>query len=1177
MRKIHTNTIKGLAFSASALALVSGGQAFAQDSECPEGQEEVDGECVIQSEGPDGVTNNDPAAQDVVDVTSTGATGQRDSGAIVVTGSRIKRDTYSSISPLQVLTTESSNEAGLFDPSQILQRSESASGQQIDATFQGFVLDNGPGSQTLNLRGLGANRTLLLLNGRRIAPAGVEGAPVNPSINLLPGSLIDRYDLLLDGASSVYGSDAVAGVGNVILRKDFDGLELYARGELNEQGGGDDYTISAAYGLNFDRGFIGIGAEYDYRDTVRLNDRDFFRGCDKNYEIDQNGNIYTLGVRDNALVLEDSGGAVSISENECKIGGISGRIFNPYNFSGSIYYQADGNGNFPGYPNFPYADSTDAFGNPIDNNGDGIRDVDFQDVNTNGQNRDQVFLSEQKLYNIMAYGEYTFPGAANITPFFEANYSRAEIFADNTGTPQIFPSVPDLNQFNPCNFATNPDGVDCRLIDNAINNFPIYSPTGGYDGASFSGINLPVVPIVSIAGDRNNTDVTQEQYRGVFGVRGDLPFIAPSWTFEISGVYSRSEGTSVRRGIREDKLAFALGIDPTGDFDGDGLVDNDTDTNGDGVADGPGDGIADDYDQNVDVFGAFGDPLFIGACNAAGLANPDLAMPDLTQGCVPVNLFAASVLGAGGIGAFSSQAEADYLFGLRTFDTTYEQVIGNAFITGDLFELPAGPVGAVLGVEFRKDRIDSSPNDVASNGLFFGFFRDRGAVGSKVTKEAFAEIDIPLQANKPWVRELSLNVSGRLTDDEIYGTNGTYSVKAGWRPIDPLLLKFSYGTSFRAPNLRENFLLGQSGFLTLFDPCAVPTNAYEPLNGGYQADQDDRDQNILDACIREGRDPTTVGTNGATTFQNNSIEIETAGSLDIDPETSRSLTAGFAFEETFGEGFDVSLGASYFDIKVKDSIIELSSQYIINDCFLRDDGQRSTFCDLLSYDATAGGRGLISDVRPTFTNQDEESVRGIDFNAFLGKEVTAFGTLVDLGLTLRANHLIERSSLFISEQGDRVFDDDTGEFGFPEWTGTAQFTADIDKFRLTWATRYVGRVEQDEAGIDAFSDAFGNGPDGNPTGFFSDTCLGGGSSNGVVAGDGLYCRDVGFAEEQFLHTVSLRFRDDRMTIIAGVDNVFNTAPPLVDGNEVLSIANTAIGNGYDYDGREFFASVRFDF
>jgi iron complex outermembrane receptor protein len=1142
MKKFQQNTLKGLACSVSAMALVLSASAAAQDP-------------VAEEETPEA-----PA-----DITEDEADAQPESGSIVVTGSRIKRDTYSSISPIQVLTTEASQEAGLFDPSQILQRSESASGQQIDATFQGFVLDNGPGSQTLNLRGLGADRTLLLVNGRRLAPAGVEGAPTNPSINLLPGSLIDRYDLLLDGASSVYGSDAVAGVGNIILRKDFDGLELFARGEINPMGSGEDYTVSAAYGINSDRGFIGFGAEYDYRDAIRLRDRDFFSGCDTHREIDQNGNILTTGLADNAFVQQASGGTVSVSNNDCKIAGISGRIFQPFARFGSVYFPANGNiANFPLDPRtgrpFLFGDSSNAFGQQLDTNGDGIRDVDFQNVNTNGSDLSQVFLSEQRLFNVMAYGEYTFPGEANITPFFEANYSRAEIRADNNGAPQIFPSVPDLNIFNPCNFISNPNGVDCRAVDNELN---------GISGTRFAlstGFPLPTTPIASIQGDRDNTDVVQEQYRAVIGVKGDLPFISPSWSFEVSGVYSRSEGSSVRRGIREDKLALSLGLDPTADYNGDGIVDND------------GDGIADDYDQNEDFFGFFGDPQVIGECNVAALANPGLAAADLAAGCVPVNLFNSSVLGSP-IGTFGSQAETDYLFGVRSFDTTYEQIVGNAFITGDLFTLPAGPVGAVFGVEFRSDKINSQPDAVASNGLLFGFFADQGAQGSKDIKEAFGEIDIPLQAGKPWVQELNLKLAGRVTDEEFYGTNYTYSIAAGWRPIDPLQFKFTYGTSFRAPNLRENFLAGQTGFNTLFDPCAVPANAFDSLGGGYNAAEDDRDPIVLANCIREGRDPTTVGIDnqGLNTFQTGSVEITSGGSLDINPERSRSLTAGFAFEETFGAGYDVSIGMSYFDIKLKDSIVEPSAQFIVNDCFNRDDGQRSQFCDRLQYDTSATSRKLVSDVFAGFLNLNEENVRGIDVNVTLGKEVKLFGTMVDFGVNLRANHLIERSSLFINDDGSPTFDDDAGEFGLPKWTGRTTFTADIDDFRFTYQIRYTGPVEQDATGIDPLSDAFGNGPDGVATGFTGDTCLGGGSANGVVAGTGVFCRDVGFASEQFLHTISARYRFDGFTLIAGVDNVFNTAPPLVDGNEVLAIANTAIGNGYDYDGREFFFSVRKEF
>ena len=388
-----------------------------------------------------------------------------------------------------------------------------------------------------NLRGLGADRTLLLVNGRRLAPAGVEGAPTNPSINLLPGSLIERYELLLDGASSIYGSDAVAGVGNIILKKDFDGLELFARGDVNPQGSGEDYTISGSYGINSDRGFIGVGAEYDYRDSIRLRDRNFFQGCDTHYEVTQDGEIRRNGIADNAIVMARTPG-VRTSESPCKVQSLVGRIFIPSTFFGSVYYQgANGNTGIPGF-----SESTDAFGDDVDRNGDGIRDVDFQEFNGNGLNPDQTFLSQQKLYNVAAFGEYTFSGDANITPFFEASYSREEIFSDNTGLAQIFPYVPASNPFNPCNINA-PGGVDCPAADNA------------FLGGAFNpnvGISLPAQPIFAINGDRNNTDVVQEQYRGVLGVRGDLPFIAPSWSFEAAFVYSRAEGSSVRRGIRED-------------------------------------------------------------------------------------------------------------------------------------------------------------------------------------------------------------------------------------------------------------------------------------------------------------------------------------------------------------------------------------------------------------------------------------------------------------------------------------------------------------------------------------------------------------------------------------------------------------------------------------------------
>ena len=1149
-RSLRGTFLGGAAFGALSLAA---GVAHAQQQDTPVPVTSITQEDLEEQ--------NATSVEELANqVTPAQASGER----VVVTGSRIARDQFSSSSPIQVITSESAVLEGLVDTAELLQGSTTAAGSvQFNNQFGGFVIEGGPGINSVSLRGLGAQRSLVLINGRRPGPAGSRGEVGSFDLNVIPDSIINRIEILKDGASSVYGSDAVAGVVNIILRKDFDGLELQVNGDINPMGAGEDYTVSAAWGFTTDRAVFGIGAEYQRRDEVKLRDRDFLSGCDTHYEVDQNGNIRTVGLADNAIVQNRTPG-VSVAESECKVTGISGRIFQPFTRFGSVYFPANGNiANFPNDPRtgrpFNFGESTNAFGVDLDVNGDGIRDVDFQNVNTNASEAelDRTFISGQELYNVFAYGEYTFPGEANITPFFEAQYTRAEISNTGAGNPQIFPSVPDLNEFNPCNFLTNPDGVDCRAVDNE---------SLGITGTSLAlstGFPLPTTPIAAIRGDRNGFEVVQEQYRGVLGVRGDLPFIGSSWTFELAGSYSRSEGRSSRLGIREDRLALALGLDPTADYDGDGIVDNN------------GDGIADDYDQNQDFFGFFGDPQVIGTCNAAGLANPGLAAPDLNaSSCVPVNLFAPSVL-TGPVGDLATQAERDYIFGARTFDTTYEQTLLSGYVTGDLFELPAGPVGAVIGAEWRNDKIDSSPDIVASNGLFFGFFSDQGANGSKYIRELFGEVDIPLIAGETLVEELTINVSGRITDDEFYGTNGTYSLKGGWRPVSPLLLKFSYGTSFRAPNLRENFLNGQSGFLTLFDPCAVPDAAF--VGGAYNAATDDRDQFVLDNCVREGRDPTTAGIDpqGLNTQQTSSVEITSGGTLTLDPETSRSITTGFAFEESFPSGFDFAFNFNYYDIKLKDSIIEPSAQFIINDCYTRQDASRSPFCDRITTDGSATGRALVSDIFQGFLNLDQESVRGIDINTTFGYPVTIGSEVFDVQLNLVANKLIERSSLFTNDNGQVSEDDLAGEFGFPDWTGRITLNVDWKDFRFTWQTRYIDAVEQDPDGIDLLSDAFGNGPDGQPTGFIGDTCLGGGSAN--VPGDGIYCRDIGYADEYFESSASVRWDNGDIRLIVGIANIFDETPPLVDSNEVFAISNVPIGNGYDLDGREFFGQLLYRF
>ena len=268
---------------------------------------------------------------------------------VVVTGSRIKRTTFDSIAPLQIITGDISREVGLIDPADILQDSTMATGQQIDSTFQGFVLDNGPGASTLSLRGLGSGRTLLLMNGRRIGPAGVEGAPTSPDLNLLPGSLIERYDVLLDGASSVYGSDAVGGVTNVILRSDFDGFEaeIYAKESVHQPGMIDDTTFNITYGFNSDRWFVGMGYETSINPEVKLRDRPWTSDCEVDYEITSDGQIRTI----NQEVVVDYG----FLPMDCKFTGYGGQVITPFLQSGGFgptYLTYNEGYNLAGFPNW---------------------------------------------------------------------------------------------------------------------------------------------------------------------------------------------------------------------------------------------------------------------------------------------------------------------------------------------------------------------------------------------------------------------------------------------------------------------------------------------------------------------------------------------------------------------------------------------------------------------------------------------------------------------------------------------------------------------------------------------------------------------------------------------------------------------------------------------------------
>ena len=205
---------------------------------------------------------------------------------VQVTGSLLKREDFTSTKPMQVIDAETQFQAGQLTVADMLQGTTVAAGTtQLNNQFTGFVVQGGTGVQTLNLRGIGDNRTLVLLNGRRPGASGTRGQTNSVDLSNIPTLAVQRFEIVLDGSSSIYGSDAVAGVANIITRRSVDGTELNALAEVPLDSGGEYYQAGLITGLNWDTGAFTVSAEWSLQESLTIADRDYL-SCTTDYVFD---------------------------------------------------------------------------------------------------------------------------------------------------------------------------------------------------------------------------------------------------------------------------------------------------------------------------------------------------------------------------------------------------------------------------------------------------------------------------------------------------------------------------------------------------------------------------------------------------------------------------------------------------------------------------------------------------------------------------------------------------------------------------------------------------------------------------------------------------------------------------------------------------------------------------
>lgn len=473
------------------------------------------------------------SAADCVDANENGVcdSDETTDRVIVVTGSRISRPTLESSVPVTTVTTDdilSQGDVSLGDALNDLPSLRSTFSQSNSTRFIGTA-----GLNILDLRGLGTSRTLTLVNGRRHITVSPGDYVVD--VNTIPSELIDRIDIVTGGNSAIYGSDAVAGVVNFIMKRDFEGLRLTGQGGVSSRGDRGSYFGAVTWGKNFadGRGNIAIAGEYSKSEALKFTQRDYLSGAfsgRKQFNLTENTaddgpfgsdnivdnafftNVRNNNISDGGMLSASCTAAVAADRTRCTADGFPVRyIFDP---AGNLIVNPIERDLRPVGSN----NSLGGLGSTLSNYGDLIPDIERISLNLLGH----------------------FDISDGFRPFIEAKYVRLNVYSESSPSFVQGISGDPLGFFSCSNpFLTTQNITSLQAIGRCL------TPTG------------------TIAINRNNLDLgvraednVRETYRIVAGVQGTFN---DDWNYEVALNYGKLDGRT--KSINNLQLFNADGSD----------------------------------------------------------------------------------------------------------------------------------------------------------------------------------------------------------------------------------------------------------------------------------------------------------------------------------------------------------------------------------------------------------------------------------------------------------------------------------------------------------------------------------------------------------------------------------------------------------------------------------------
>lgn len=382
------------------------------------------------------------------------------------------------------------------------------------------------------------------------------------------------------------------------------------------------------------------------------------------------------------------------------------------------------------------------------------------------------------------------------------------------------------------------------------------------------------------------------------------------------------------------------------------------------------------------------------------------------NGCVPINLL-------GGPGSITPEM-LDFISADSYSSAKASMQSAVANVAGTLFAMPAGDVRMAIGTEFRRERYSLDNDRNAELNAFIARSVSPDAFPpEREVKEVYAEVAVPLLKDMTAVQSLDLDLAGRYSRYNRFGSTSNPKVGLKWRPFDDLLVRSSWGTGFRAPSFAEAFGGQTRGFNTIVDPCAGPNFASLPGCGGRQA---------------------PANTTGAF--------VVSGGNPDLEPEEADNLTVGLVFTPSFVPRLAVTL--DYYRI-TKEAIIGSISRNFI----LAENAANGSYADRITRDP---GNNSVIEIVATRANLLDQSIKGFDFGLQYETEENSIGTFL-FRTDLTYLDTFEQSPAPGAPPVRRVglYDDATGTLA--RLRGTARLGWERGGLMVSTAARYVGGVE----------------------------------------------------------------------------------------------------------------------